>query len=207
MQHAPLLFPGNHQLAPGQLANVVTCLEMNAPPPGITAPGLELQRFAGADTDAFRALFTRIGHDWMWFSRLIMAEAQLRAILGDPAVESYALIENGAAVGLLELDFRTAGECELAFFGLVPEAIGSGLGRKLMNEAIARAWAQPVTRLWVHTCSFDHPAAFGFYQRSGFRPYATMVEVHDDPRLTGHLPESAAPHVPLVRPDVQRPPG
>jgi hypothetical protein len=67
-----------------------------------------------------------------------------------------------------------------------------------MNEALERAWAQPISRLWVHTCTFDHPNALGFYQRSGFRPYAVMVEVHKDPRLTGHLPREASPRVPLI---------
>ena len=67
-----------------------------------------------------------------------------------------------------------------------------------MNEALARAWARPISRFWVHTCSFDHPGALAFYQRSGFRPYQVMVEVHQDPRLTGHLPPEASPQVPLI---------
>jgi hypothetical protein len=68
----------------------------------------------------------------------------------------------------------------------------------LMNEALVRAWARPISRFWVHTCSFDHPGALAFYQRSGFRPYQVMVEVHQDPRLTGHLPPEASPQVPLI---------
>jgi hypothetical protein len=67
-----------------------------------------------------------------------------------------------------------------------------------MNAALTRAWEQPIARLWVHTCSFDHPNALSFYQRSGFKPYAVMVEVHEDPRLTGHLPKHASPNVPLI---------
>ena len=67
-----------------------------------------------------------------------------------------------------------------------------------MNEALERAWARPIPRMWVHTCTFDHPNALGFYQRSGFRPYQVMVEVHPDPRLTGHLPREASPQVPLL---------
>jgi hypothetical protein len=52
--------------------------------------------------------------------------------------------------------------------------------------------------MWVHTCHFDHPSALAFYQRSGFRPYAVMVEVHPDPRLMGAMPKDASPQVPLV---------
>jgi GNAT superfamily N-acetyltransferase len=76
--------------------------------------------------------------------------------------------------------------------------IGSGAGRFLMNEAIARAFARPIERLFVHTCTFDHPGAVDFYKRSGFTPYKLAIEIHDDPRLTGALPREAAPHVPLL---------
>jgi GNAT superfamily N-acetyltransferase len=72
------------------------------------------------------------------------------------------------------------------------------VGRYLMSEALERAWTQPISRLWVHTCTFDHPNALAFYQRSGFRPYQVMVEVHKDPRLTGHLPKDASPNAPLI---------
>jgi len=191
-------------LPPGKLANLVTCLEMTerpAPKPQGPARGaLSLQRIAQPDLDSYRALFRRVGQDWMWFSRLIMPDERLRQILTDPKVEVYALRDGSAEIGLLELDFREEGQCELAFFGVVPEAIGQGAGRFLMDQAIALAWARPIRRFWVHTCSFDHPSALAFYRRSGFRPYAYAVEVHDDPRLTGHLPRTAAPHIPLIEP-------
>jgi ribosomal protein S18 acetylase RimI-like enzyme len=113
-------------------------------------------------------------------------------------VEALALGRGGEDVGLLELDFRTPGECELAFLGLLPEAIGRGAGRLLVETAIERAFARPIRRLWVHTCTFDHPRALGFYRRAGFEPYRRAIEVADDPRLSGRLPRSAAPHVPLI---------
>jgi ribosomal protein S18 acetylase RimI-like enzyme len=108
-------------------------------------------------------------------------------------------------IGLLELDFRRPGACELAFLGVVPEAIGSGAGRFLIGQAVARAFARPIGRLWVHTCTLDHPGALGFYRRAGFRPYKRAVEVADDPRLAGHLPRAAAPQIPLMRPAGPRP--
>ena len=80
----------------------------------------------------------------MWFSRLIIAEDKLAAIIGDPMVSCHALVRDGADIGLLELDFREAGACELSFFGVVPAAVGTGAGRYLMNEALSRAWAQPI---------------------------------------------------------------
>jgi GNAT superfamily N-acetyltransferase len=111
------------------------------------------------------------------------------------------MMKDGERAGILELDFAsTPGECEIAFFGVTPKAIGSGAGRYLMNEAIARAWSRPITRLWVHTCTHDHPSALAFYIRSGFTPYQRMIEIHDDPRVQGHLPETASPHIPLIKP-------
>jgi GNAT superfamily N-acetyltransferase len=199
VQKSEALAVGYHALPPGHLANVVTCLEMTERPHlrAVPAGGFSLQDMGG-DTARFKRLFEAVGRDIMWFSRLIMAEDKLAAIIGDAAVECYAMMDGADDIGLLELDFREAGQCELSFFGLVPGAIGKGAGRWLMNEALRRAWAKPISRLWVHTCSFDHPAALGFYQRSGFRPYEVMVEVHPDPRLTGHMPKDASPAAPLI---------
>jgi GNAT superfamily N-acetyltransferase len=201
MMHETPLPIGYHPLPPGHLANVVTCLEMTAKPALRAVPeieGLALERMGAADTARFRDLFRVIGRDIMWFSRLIMAEEKLAAIIGDANVQAYALVKDGKDIGLLELDFREAGMCELSFFGVVPSAVGTGVGRYLMSEALERAWTQPISRLWVHTCTFDHPNALAFYQRSGFRPYQVMVEVHKDPRLTGHLPKDASPNAPLI---------
>ncbi|HEX2136627.1 MAG TPA: GNAT family N-acetyltransferase [Microvirga sp.] len=183
----------------GKIAAVVTYLEMRSRPRLRRLPpgGLGLTRIT-ADVERFRALFRAVGEPWMWFSRAIMPDERLRAIIGHPRVESYALVREGRDIGLLELDFRPEADCELAYFGLVPEAIGCGAGRFLMNEAIRRAFRRPIRRLYVHTCSLDHPRALEFYLRSGFVAYRRAIEVADDPRLTGALPSTAAPQVPLI---------
>jgi GNAT superfamily N-acetyltransferase len=198
MENPPLPF-GYLPVAPGQLAQVVTFLQMTEPPAlvGAEAGPALLTRLSADDLDGYRKLFLQVGEDWLWSSRLEMSDAKLRALLGSQ-VEAYAVQNEGESIGLLELDFREAGACELAFFGLVRDAIGRGFGRRMMNEAIARAWAKPIRRFWVHTCTLDHPSALAFYGRSGFRPYAQAVEISNDPRLTGVLPRSAAPHVPLA---------
>jgi GNAT superfamily N-acetyltransferase len=189
---------GYTDLPAGTIAAVVTYLEMREPPaapPPAPAAGWSLAPLSG-DLDRYRTLFGRVGESWLWFSRLVMSDAGLRSILGDPRVKAFALHEDGCDLGLLELDFRQPGECELSFFGVVPEAIGRGFGRVLMAEALRRAWDAPIKRLWVHTCTLDHPRALGFYMRSGFRPYKRAVEIADDPRLKGYLPPAAAPHMP-----------
>jgi GNAT superfamily N-acetyltransferase len=200
----PPLPDGYSPIPPGRIASVVTCLEMTTRPrPKPVRPlerPLTLDRWERPDIARYRALYRTIGADWLWFSRLVMSEEAVTSVLEDPRVEVFVLREQRAEIGLLELDFRGEGECELAFFGLVPQAIGRGAGRFLMDQAIAKAWERPIGRLWVHTCTLDHPAAVEFYVRSGFRPYAFMVEVAPDPRLSGALPRDSGPHLPLILP-------
>lgn len=201
---APLLDTlGYLDLPPGRLATLVTYLEMTAPPPPRDVPhraDLVLRRWERPEPEAYRALYRRIGEPWLWFSRLLLDDSALVAILHDPGLEVYLPLRDGAPIGILELDFRRAGECELAFFGLVPEAVGTGAGRWLMTRALERAWRPGIGRVWVHTCHLDHPQALDFYIRSGFRPYKRAIEVFEDPRLSGVLPREAAPRVPFVEP-------
>ncbi len=72
-----------------------------------------------------------------------------------------------------------------------------------MNKGITRAWSRPIRRLRVHTCTMDHPGALSFYIRTGFVPYRQQIEIADDPRLSGLVPETAAPHVPIIRPRIE----
>ena len=185
----------------GKIAAVVTSLEMLQPPPARPEhvdAGLALQHVAKPDLDWYRALFRRVGESWIWFSRLMMDDAALAAIIHDPQLEVYVLKRGEQEAGLLELDFRKADECEIGYFGVAAPFVGTGAGRWLMNRALARAWARPIRRLWVHTCTFDHQDALAFYVRSGFRPFRQQIEYADDPRVDGVLPRAAAPHVPLM---------
>ncbi|MCJ8239036.1 GNAT family N-acetyltransferase [Peteryoungia algae] len=198
----PPLTPGYFDVPANMLATIVTCLEMRtrpAPRPNPPSDGLMVEPWPSPATDAYRALYRRVGEDWLWVSRAVMDDDKLEAIIRDPAVEIYAMTRDGERLGLLELDFREPGECELAFFGLDQSLIGSGAGRIMMNAAIDKAWEKPITRFWVHTCHLDHPAALAFYQRSGFAPYKRMVEICEDPRQTGKLRADAAAHFPVLQ--------
>ncbi len=179
----------------GHIAAIVTDLEMTAPPadPGPAAP---LVRWRNPDLDAYRALFREIGEDWLWFSRLSLPDEALAAILHDPQVELYAGPDRESIV---ELDFRQGGSCEVAFFGLVPSMTGRGEGRRLMAAALALAWREGVGRVWLHTCTLDHPAALPFYLSCGFRAVRRRVEVEPDPRLDGRIVPQAASHHPVIR--------
>lgn len=188
-------------IAEGELAAIVTSLEMRTPPRPRPLPAspFRLMRWHAPAPDRYRTLFARIGAPWLWFSRLTLDEAALAAIIGNPLVEIHAVVDrHGIELGLLELDFRGAGACEIAFFGLVPELTGKGVGRWLMAHALALGWRSGVARLWVHTCTLDHPSALGFYQAQGFEPFARAIELFADPRLLGVLPREAAPQIPLI---------
>ena len=189
------------KLKPGEIATIVTYLDMREKPePEAMPPSLlRLRRWRTVDATRYRRLFRLVGGPWLWFSRLAMETAELEAIIGDPGIHIYAVEEpGGTEVGLLELDFRKPGECELSFLGLAPHLPGKGHGRWLMAHALALAWRPGVKRVHVHTCTLDHPSALGFYIRSGFTPRGRAVESFADPRLAGLLPADAAPHMPLL---------
>jgi len=182
-----------------QIATIVTHLEMTErprPAPIPPAP-LRLVPWKEPTPDTYRALFRRVGEPWLWFSRLVMSDEELTAIIHDPAVEVYAVTDpRGVEVGLLELDFRHLPDCELSFLGLIPGLTGKGFGKWLMAQAKSLAWRKEVTRFWVHSCTLDSPGALAFYIGAGFVPFRREVETFPDPRLTGLLSPDAAPHVP-----------
>ena len=186
---------------PHLVATIVTSLEMTERPKprAMSAAPFRLVRWQAPSVEKYRALFRRVGEKWLWFSRLVMPEEELTAIIHDPAVEIYAMVDaRGLEIGMLELDFRKAGECEIGFFGLIPELAGKGHGGWLMAQAMMLGWRKDVERMWVHTCTCDHPAALPFYIKQGFRPFARAVETFADPRRAGLLPTDASPHVPML---------
>jgi GNAT superfamily N-acetyltransferase len=195
-----ILADGYSDVPSGKIAAVVTHLEMTARPLTLPDPpgAWELRRVESPGLDWFRDLYRRVGEEWLWFCRLQMSDAELAAIIQSPRVEVYALMHSGRDEGLLELDFRDEGQCELSFFGVTAKLIGSGAGRWLMNRTLELAWSRQINRVWVHTCTFDHLTALAFYQRSGFRPFRRQIEIADDPRLDGTAPRDAAKHVPMI---------
>ena len=183
------------------VATVVTTLEMRRRPPLRPLPEsrLRLVAWPAPAPAKYRALFQRIGAPWLWYSRLVMDDARLTAIIHDPKIAIFAALDPaGIEIGFLELDFRHAGACELSYVGLVPELAGQGHGRWLMAHALQRAWVPGVERVWLHTCTLDHPSALGFYRAQGFVAIARTLETFPDPRALGLLPEDAAPQIPRL---------
>jgi GNAT superfamily N-acetyltransferase len=189
-------------IANGEIGTIVTSLEMTRRPALRATPmsDLRLERWNAPTPDKYRALYRRIGEPWLWFSRLELDDAALSTIIFNPQIRIWAILNRrGIEVGILELDFREAGQCEIAFFGLVPELSGQGHGSWLMAMALQAGWGEPgVTRMWVHTCTLDGPGALGFYMKSGFIPYQRQLETFLDPRLNGLIPREAAPQIPII---------
>lgn len=194
---------GYHALMPGKLATLVTFLEMTAPPQralAATPEGYALEAVETWTLDGFRALYREIGFEWLWMSRLLMSEDELAKRLHRPGTRAFVPVLGGRRMGILEMDFAEPEDVEISFFGLVPDAIGGGVGRWLMEHGIRLAFSRAETRrLWLHTCHFDSPQALPFYQHMGFRPYARAVEVFDDGRMLGRIDPAAGPHVPVIR--------
>ena len=191
---------GYHVFPRGKILNVVTWLELRARPAAPIAPPMTLRRIEKPGLDWYRALFRRVGTPWLWSMHLELDDAGLAAQIHDPAFEVFVALEDDAEVGLVVFDRSDPKSVEIVDFGLVPEAVGRGLGRRMMAAALERAFAGGPGRVWLHTCTHDHPAAVPFYMACGFTPYATGVEVLDDPRLAGILPRDAAPQVALLEP-------
>lgn len=186
----------------GQLAEVVTYLEMRRPPTRPTPSGpWRLERRSEPDLDWYLALYREVGEAWLWYSRLAMPRAEASEILSSEGVEVFALTREGRDVGLAELDRRQPSAVEIAFFGVAASEIGSGAGRFMMAALLERAWSTAPDRVWLHTCTLDHPNALPFYQRQGFRAYKRTLGVYPDPRAEGVLDRTAAAHIPLIEPE------
>ena len=191
---------GYTDLPAGKIANVVTFLDRAAPEePAPVDPRFAVSPVIRPDLGWYRSLYRRVGEEWLWFSRAVMRDDELAAILWSPDTRILKLDQGPGSIGLAELNFAGA-EAEIATFGVVGEAAGTGAARALMSATLAAARERGATRVWLHTCTFDHPAAVPFYLGQGFRPFKFAIEISDDPRLTGHLRRDAARHVPVIDP-------
>ena len=116
----------------------------------------------------YRFLYNAVGKDYHWLSRWKLSDAELAAIIQNPLNELYVLHVDGSPAGFGELDRRRAGEVEVVQFGLIEEFIGQGLGKWFLQWIIDKAWSYQPSRLWLHTCTLDHPHALPLYTKAGF---------------------------------------
>ena len=155
---------------PGQA--VRTYLEMSdrsdlspaLPPDG----DVTLERREQRAPDVWRRLYTEVGREYQWVDRLAWTDDEIARYLADPRLELWILSEAGEPAGYFELRADDDGAVEIAYFGLMPHAVGRGLGKFMLTRAVERAWDRGATRVWLHTSSLDHSSALSNYLARGF---------------------------------------
>lgn len=169
-----------------------------------------LEPLEAKDHARYRAVFAKVGENWLWFSRLLLDETRLQHELARKGRNAYALVRRNPQnlmfddVGLFEIHHgtgvapNTTDESELAFLGLGMSERGLGLGPVLIQKALHAARMHGAKRLTLNTCQLDDPRALGFYQKMGFTVEKLALEILTDPRHLGLYPHDSAPHIPLA---------
>ena len=162
-----------------------TYLELTAPgqfhPAFKSFPDLHLERPAEPAPALWRSCYRTVGEQFHWRDRWDWDDAQIRSYLADPAIQFYVATRDGRLAGYYEL--RRVSEddsMEIAYFGIVPAEFGRGLGGHLLSCAVRDAWALAPARVWLHTCTLDHPNALPNYQARGFVAYKTETYEVDE---------------------------
>jgi GNAT superfamily N-acetyltransferase len=136
-----------------------------ADPPSVN---VVVERIEQCPPALWRTLYTEVGRQYHWVDRLGWNDEDIIRYLSDPALELWVLKEADVVAGYFELRKHDDGAMEVAYFGLLPHAIGRGLGKYLLTRAVQRAWERGATRVWLHTSSLDHSSALPNYLARGF---------------------------------------
>jgi hypothetical protein len=171
-----------------RIAVTVTFLRQDIKPP--TAPvclpnDMRIDRVATPSVSLYRYLYNTVGAPWVWWLRRTVPDEHLAALLASPGVSLHVLSRGEEALGFYELDARPITTVNLSYFGLMPHAIGAGLGKALLRSAIANAWAYYPRAVTVNTCTADHPRALPNYIAAGFHVVRTAREIWDVPDRLG----------------------
>lgn len=154
----------------------VTFLEMTSRPSATPPPQpkgkVAMLRSEKPPAHFYRYLYDTIGDAYLWVDRKRLTPEKLEEVIQDPRNILYVLYTEGTPAGMAELDLRKDGQINISYFGLMPEAIGRGLGYFFLYHTCVNAWSFPIKRLTVNTCTLDHPRALPLYQRLGFTAYS-----------------------------------
>lgn len=164
----------------------VTHLEMGRPEQLIAAepvPESEL-RFAEAEIgvpELARFFYRAVGGDWYWTDRIVWTRSQWQEWLDEYRVRMWVAYHRETPAGFFQLARHPGDDCEVAFLGFMRPFVGRGWGSWLVTRATAEAWATGAPRVWLQTCTLDHPAALPGYQKRGFAVFDRQAEVRDLP--------------------------
>jgi prephenate dehydrogenase len=149
-----------------------TYLEQTAPGRATTPwpdAGWSVGRATDCPASLYRYLYREVGRPWHWIDRLPWSDERIRAHVASPGVEIWLLTHDGVPAGFAELERARDGSVEIVYFGLLPDFIGRQAGRPFLDAILGRAWDGGTTRVWLHTCTLDHPRALTNYLAGGFR--------------------------------------
>ena len=154
---------------------VITYLQMNAPeelsPARASDPDFIVREAVERDWRLNRAMYLLVGEQWGWIDKLGWSDEDWKRYAADEQRRTFVATWRGATAGYYELRRDQAGAVEVVSFGLAPDFIGRGLGGALLTDALRRAWAWDAQRVWLHTCTLDHPAALKNYLARGMQVY------------------------------------
>lgn len=118
-----------------------------------------------------RFLYVLVGTPWDWSDKLVWSDEDWKHYAERDTLRTFVAYYDGSPAGYFELNFNVPGDVEIAYFGLAPKFIGKGFGGYLLTRALEIAWETKPARVWLHTCSKDHPAALANYQGRGLMIY------------------------------------
>ena len=134
-------------------------------------PLIQIERQRDCSVELFRELYAEVGKNYHWIDRLPWTDEDIAKYLLQPEISLWLMTYGGETAGYFELRKCEDESTEVAYFGLLPEFIGRGLGKHLLTCAIEQAWADGANRVWLHTCTLDDPAAMPNYLKRGFQPF------------------------------------
>jgi GNAT superfamily N-acetyltransferase len=118
-----------------------------------------------------RFLYAAVGPQYHWLDRRVWTYERWSTYLERPEVETWIAYVRDTPAGYFELERQPDDQTEIVYFGLLAKFVGQGLGGAMLTGAVERAWRPPTRRVWVHTCTLDHPQALPNYLARGFRLY------------------------------------
>jgi len=152
-----------------------TYLQMTSPGDLIASPApggsVRIDQVPVCPPSFFRYLYREVGRFYHWMDRLGWDDQKIRDYLAQSRISLWVMYAEGSPAGYFELSGQDDGSIEVAYFGLLPEFLGRGLGRYLLTEAVRQAWNTGANRVWLHTCTLDDPAALPNYLKRGFKPF------------------------------------
>ncbi len=133
------------------------------------APEFELRQVEIPTPEFNWFLHQAIGAAHLWGGRETWGPEEWRKYVDRPELETWVAYIGGSPAGYFELERRDDGSVKIVCFGLVARFHGRGLGAALLARAVERAWEMEPNRIWLNTCSHDHPHALKNYLARGFR--------------------------------------